>query len=74
MKVKNNYGYELNLVGAVEKIDNGIIEKLKQYDDTIYFNDLDSNYWMFDFKINDLWFSGKNIDLVKNKITLEVFN
>ncbi|MDU3410056.1 hypothetical protein [Clostridium sp.] len=74
MKVKNNYGYELNLVGAVEKIDNGIIEKLKQYDDTIYFNDLDSNYWMFDFKINDLWFSSKNIDLVKNKITLEVFN
>ena len=73
VEIKNDYGFKLTLTGEVEKLNNEIIEGLKKYNDTIYFNDLDSNNWMFDFKINNLWFSSKNIDLVKKEIVFEVF-
>lgn len=40
---------------------------------TIYFNDLSEEYWIYDFKVKNLWFSSKYIDTVKKIILLEVF-
>lgn len=47
-----------------------IISKLQQYFKTdkavIYFNDITSKHWLFDFKIDNIWFSSTNMN---NKLT-----
>lgn len=73
MIIINKYGYKLELIGEVEKLNNEVIEMLKEYDDTIYFNNSNCKYWMFDFKLKDIWFSSENIDLVNKEITFKVF-
>ena len=54
-----------------------IITKLKQYfaadKATIYFNDTTCNHWMYDFKIDDVWFSSKSINNELTNIDLICF-
>jgi hypothetical protein len=73
--VENDFNWKLTLEGDLNLLDANIIEKLKSYNYTIYFNDIDWYYWMMDFEINDVWFStNKSIDIVKRTMTLEVYN
>jgi hypothetical protein len=57
-----------------KKINNTTLKKFKEYVQsdkfTIYFNDLGCYHWVFDFKINDIWFSSKKIN---NELTKFVF-
>ena len=52
----HNAGYLMKVIGDTEYLTEAIIERLKGLGEPIYFNDLDSKYWLFDFKIGDLWF------------------
>ena len=74
MKIKNNFEWVLTLKDNLHLLDSEIIEGLKKYNDTIFWNDADCYYWMMDFKINDVWFSAnQSIDTAKKIMTLEVF-
>jgi len=64
LKIKNKE-YTLKIKGFI--FNRKIINELKNYQFTIYWNDLESNYWIFDFKINNIWFSSYKIDM-DNKI------
>jgi hypothetical protein len=49
-----------------EEINNTTLEKFKEFVQSnkfnIYFNDLGCYHWVFDFKIDDLWFSSQKIN------------
>lgn len=66
-------GYQPVIKNNLHLLDSEIIEELKTKDYTIYFNDIDCYYWIYDFKINEVWFSAKNIDMNTETIELEVF-
>jgi len=74
MAIKNNFDWVLTLTDNLHLLDSDTIEKLKYYNDTIFWNDLECYYWIMDFKINDTWFSAnQSIDTAKKIMTLEVF-
>lgn len=72
-EIINNSGWVLTLTGKIEKVAKEIEEKLKSHADEIYFNDLTGKYWMYDFKIGNVWFSSTDIDIIEKKIVLDVF-
>lgn len=64
MKIRNK-DFTLKIKGII--FNKKIINELKNYNFTIYWNDLQCYYWIFDFKINNIWFSSYKIDM-DNKI------
>ena len=70
MKIKNN-GYTLIIKGFI--FNRKIIRVLKQYRFVVYWNDLKCNYWIYDFKINNIWFSSYKIDMNNKIIYLKKF-
>lgn len=71
--IKNNFGWKLTLRGNLYLLTTEILEKLKEYNDQIYF-DSEGYYWNMDFKINDVWFSAnKSINPTTKTMTLEVY-
>lgn len=74
MTIVNNYGWKLTLTGNTELLTEETIEKLKTYSDTIYFNDTSARYWMFDFKIDGLWFETVHIDMCTEEMEINVFH
>jgi len=64
MKIRNK-DFTLKIKGLI--FNKKIINELKNYNFTIYWNDLECYYWIFDFKINNIWFSSYKIDM-DNKI------
>jgi len=70
MKIKNNE-YILKIKGFI--FNRKIIRVLKLYKFTVYWNDLDCNYWIYDFKISNIWFSSYKIDMNNKIIYLKKF-
>lgn len=70
MKIKNN-GYTLIIKGFI--FNRKIIRVLKQYRFVVYWNDIECNYWIYDFKINNIWFSSYKIDMNNKIIYLKKF-
>lgn len=70
MKIKNN-GYTLIIKGFI--FNKKIIRVLKQYRFVVYWNDVECNYWIYDFKINNIWFSSYKIDMNNKIIYLKKF-
>ena len=70
MKIKNKE-YTLKIKGLL--FDRKIIRVLKQYRFIVYWNDLECNYWIYDFKINNIWFSSYKIDMNNKIIYLKKF-
>lgn len=62
------------LTGRTDLVTDEMIEKLKEEQIGIYFNDTTSTHWIFDFEINGIWFEG--IEVLPNnesQITFNVF-
>ena len=70
MKIQNN-DYTLKVKGFI--FNRKIIRVLKQYRFVVYWNDIECNYWIYDFKINNIWFSSYKIDMNNKIIYLEKF-
>ena len=70
MKIKNN-GYTLIIKGFI--FNRKIVRVLKQYRFVVYWNDLECNYWIYDFKISNIWFSSYKIDMNNKIIYLKKF-
>ena len=66
-----NKDYILKIKGII--FNRKIIKQLKNYHFTIYWNDLTCNYWIFDFKLRDIWFTSYKIDMDKRIIYLKKF-
>lgn len=73
MTIQNKYGFTLHLSGDTQLLTDDTIEKLKDYDDTIFWNDSKCEHWMFDFKINDVWFEVREIDMSKQVMKINAF-
>ena len=70
MKIRNNE-YTLKIKGFI--FNRKIIRVLKYYKFTVYWNDLDCNYWIYDFRISNIWFSSYKIDMNNKIIYLKKF-
>lgn len=78
----NNYTLEGSEAGiwTFKVIDNhnllndNIINQLEQFKEHIYFNDISGKYWIFDFKIENVWFEALNIDCNNMTMTLNAYN
>ena len=70
MLIKNKE-YTLKIKGII--FNRKIIKLLKQYQFNIYWNDIDCNYWIFDFKLRDIWFTSYKIDMNNRIIYLKKF-
>lgn len=70
MKIKNN-DYTLKVKGFI--LNRKIIRVLKQYRFVVYWNNIECNYWIYDFKINNIWFSSYKIDMNNKIIYLKKF-
>jgi len=69
--VIKNQNYKLKIKGFIFNIDT--IKQLKKYNFTIYWNDIDCYYWIYNFKINGIWFTSYKIDMNKRIIYLKKF-
>lgn len=74
ISIKHNLGWEIKLTDKNNLLTGDTIEELKQMNHVIYWNDIDCKHWIFDFKINNVWFEAINIDMNNNKMTLNVFS
>ena len=76
-KTLNHNGVKVKIIDNQNLLTDNIIEKLKQYFDSgkaiIYFNDCTSKHWLFDFEIDNVWFSSKSINNELTRITIECF-
>lgn len=72
-RLKTNYEYIFIIEDREELLTDEIVLKLKEYKDTIYHNDLESYYWIFDFTINDIWFESLKVDPCQHTIILKAF-
>lgn len=78
----NNYSLEGTEVGTwtfkiIDKqnlLNDNIINLLKQFKEPIYFSDITSKHWIFDFQINGVWFEALNIDYNNMEMTLNAYN
>jgi len=67
---------EIEIIDGDNILTNEIITKLKEYlknETIVYFNDLSCKHWIFDFKIDNVWFTSKSINNELTKFTLESF-
>lgn len=71
--ILNNKDYKFILTGEISLLDSEIIDKLKEVEFTVYWNDLECYYWTYDFEINEVWFSSSQIDNNNKIITLDIF-
>lgn len=71
--ILTNYGYNFIIQDDNNLLTEEIVEMLKKYNATIYHNDLESYYWIFDFQLNNVWFESLNINLCTNTIILKAF-
>ncbi|WP_033056160.1 hypothetical protein, partial [Clostridium botulinum] len=72
--LKNNYNWLFKITDNKNLLscNSDTIEKLKAYNDSIFFNDLSGKYWIFDFEINDIWFEEKDMDYVERIMELNI--
>ena len=73
LTVENDYGYIIKIKDNNKLLSEDILKKLQNYEFEIYFNNCDCYYWIFDFKIDLVWFESTNIDMNKNIIELNAF-
>lgn len=67
-------GWTLEVIDNNNLLNHNIIEQLKKINEAIYFSEITFKYWMFDFKINDVWFEALKIDVNNRKIVLNAYN
>lgn len=72
--IKTVGGWSLEVVDSQNFLNAGIIEELKGLNASIYHNDLNGEYWIYDFKHSGVWFEALKIDMVKNYIKLNAYN
>jgi hypothetical protein len=63
----------INIIDNDNLVTSEISEELKKLNSTIYFNNQSSKYWIFDFKINDVWFEAIDIDMCSQDMTLNAY-
>ena len=68
-----SYGFKFIIQDDNNLLTEEIIEMLMKYNTTIYHNDLESYYWIFDFQLNNVWFESLNINLCTNIMILKAF-
>ena len=73
MKIENINGFTIKLKGQKELITDSIVEELKKINPTFYFQDNECYYWIFDFKINDVWFEMPHCTEIPKELILNVF-
>lgn len=73
-RITNNYGLTLIINDPENLLTKEIIKELKDYDDTVFFNDLTSKHWIFDFKLKDVWFQALEIDFCEKFMLLIVLH
>lgn len=66
--------WKLKIIDDNNLLTNEITEQLKNFSEPIYFNDLTGKYWIFDFKINNVWFESKRINCNKMTMVLNAYN
>ena len=54
-------------------LNSSIIEKIKEFNNPVYFNDISCNYWIFDFFVDDVWFEALEVNPVKMYILLNAY-
>lgn len=54
-------------------VDDNIADQLSNFGESIYFNDLSGKHWIFDFKINNVWFEALEVDCVNMKMLLNAY-
>lgn len=67
-------GWTLEVIDNDNLLNHNITEQLKKINEPIYFSEITFKYWMFDFKINDVWFEALNIDCCNMTMTLNAYN
>lgn len=80
VKFKGNNDYSLEnsqagkwkfkIIEGMDLITESIIEQIQDFKDNIYFNDLSSRHWIFDFKINNVWIEAKEVNC--NTMTMDL--
>lgn len=73
LTVENDYGYIIKIKDNNNLLSEDILKKLQNFKFEIYFNNCDCYYWIFDFKIDLVWFESTNIDMNENIIELNAF-
>ena len=73
LTVENDYGYIIKIKDNNNLLSEDILKKLQNFKFVIYFNNCDCYYWIFDFKIDLVWFESTNIDMNENIIELNAF-
>lgn len=71
--IENEYGYIIKIEDKENLLNESIIKGLQSYKFEVYFNDLDCYYWIYDFKINSIWFELTHIDMNKCIIELNAY-
>lgn len=73
MTIKNNSGWTFYIKGAIDKVTDKAIEGLKEYTINIYWNDLECYHWIFNFKLDNIWFENAEINCDDLEMTLYVY-
>ena len=73
VSLKNNAGYRIRIEDKNNLLTSSIIEAMQEINETIYFNEVDCNYWIMDFKIENIWFKSTEIDLNDKIIKFNCF-
>jgi len=73
MKIQNINGFEICLTGDISLITAEIEKELKEINPTIFFQDNECYYWIFDFKISGVWFEMPHQNTLTNVLPLKIF-
>ena len=75
---KNDYNFEGSESGRwtfkikdnIDLITDNIIDSIEKFDERIYFNNASGTYFIFDFKVDDVWIEAGNINC--NDMTMDL--
>jgi hypothetical protein len=83
IKGNNNYSFEgtdtgkfweFEIIDKDNLLTNKITEQLKNFSESIYFNDLTAKHWIFDFKIENVWFEATSVNCNNMRMILNAYN
>ncbi|MDD2627798.1 MAG: hypothetical protein PHD20_02810 [Clostridia bacterium] len=82
IKGNNNYSlegsdtgkpWEFEIIDKDNLLTNEITEQLKDFSEPIYFNDLSGKHWIFDFKIENVWFEATSVNCCNMYMVLNAY-
>lgn len=83
LKGINKYNFEgsesdrawiIKITQGIKLLTSDIIEQLINFKETIFFNDINSNYWFMDYKIDNVWVEGFKIDCCNMTMNIGLYN